>query len=160
MSLRTPQLKPAAAGTHEHRLAHVLAAGQQHRVAQNASRKLASSIDQSIDSAILRADRSIISCRRPMGSIVRAVLGPPTPMPVAIATSVEGLSDRLAQLDVDQVDTDVNTGKRRIDGSLAAARVGQTTSEKWANERFRQVMLLILEFRSEWPNRSLLTDDD
>ena len=54
----------------------------------------------------------------------------------------------------------VNTGKRKVDGGLAAARVGQTTTERWANERFRQVMLLVLEFRKEWQNNSLLTADD
>ena len=160
MSLRVLPSTQAAADAHEHRLAHVLAVGQQHRAAQTAGRKLASSIDQSIDTAILRADRSILSCRRPMGSVVLAVLGPQTPGPVGIAASVVDLSDRVAQLGVDQADTDVNTGKRKVDGSLAAARVGQTTTERWANERFRQVMLLILEFRKEWPNNSLLTADD
>ena len=160
MSLRVLPSTQAAADAHEHRLAHVLAVGQQHRAAQTAGRKLASSIDQSIDTAILRAYRSILSCRRPMGSVVLAVLGPQTPGPVGIAASVVDLSDRVAQLGVDQADTDVNTGKRKVDGSLAAARVGQTTTERWANERFRQVMLLILEFRKEWPNNSLLTADD
>ena len=52
------------------------------------------------------------------------------------------------------------TGKRKIDGSYAATRLGETMSSRWANERFRQVMLLIRQFRMEWPNQALLTADD
>ena len=52
------------------------------------------------------------------------------------------------------------TGKRKIDGSYAATRLGETMSSRWANERFRQVMLLIRQFRVEWPNQALLTVDD
>ena len=33
-------------------------------------------------------------------------------------------------------------------------------TSKWANERFRQVMLLVRQFRIEWPNQTLLTADD
>ena len=72
---------------------------------------------------------------------------------------VDGLADGLARLVVDQADVD-GTGKRKADGTKAATRLGAATSERWANERFRQVMLLVLEFRREWPNNSLLTDDD
>eukprot|EP00966_Prymnesium_polylepis_P207627 4809399-Prymnesium_polylepis.1 len=71
----------------------------------------------------------------------------------------DGLADGLARLVVDHADVD-GTGKRKADGSKAATRLGTATSERWANERFRQVMLLILEFRREWPNNSLLADDD
>ena len=52
------------------------------------------------------------------------------------------------------------TGKRKADGSYAATRLGQTITSRWANERFRQVMLLIRQFRMEWPAQSLLTADD
>ena len=52
------------------------------------------------------------------------------------------------------------TGKRKADGSYAATRLGQTISSNWANERFRQVMLLIRQFRMEWPTQALLTADD
>ena len=52
------------------------------------------------------------------------------------------------------------TGKRKVDGSRAFTRLGQSTSQRWANERFRQTMLLILEFRREWQGQSLLTPDD
>ena len=72
---------------------------------------------------------------------------------------VDGLADGLARLVVDQADVD-GTSKRKADGTKAATRLGAATSERWANERFRQVMLLVLEFRREWPNNSLLTDDD
>ena len=59
------------------------------------------------------------------------------------------------------LDTDANnTGKRKVDGSRSDTRIGEATTERWTNERFRQVMLLILEFRNEWPNQSLLTYDD
>eukprot|EP00966_Prymnesium_polylepis_P123328 2851486-Prymnesium_polylepis.1 len=128
MSLRTPQLKPATAGTHEHHLAHVLAAGQQHRVAQNASRKSAPSTDRCIDATI--RSRMV-----PTGSIVLAALGPPAAKPATVATTIERLAAQLAEFGVS---TDVNTGKRKVDGNLAAARVGQTTTQRWANERFRQ----------------------
>ena len=52
------------------------------------------------------------------------------------------------------------TGKRKIGGEYAATRLGRAITNKWANERFRQVMLLIRQFRMEWPARSLLTADD
>ena len=52
------------------------------------------------------------------------------------------------------------TGKRKIDGTYAATRLGGTMTSRWANERFRQVMLLIRQFRMEWPNQALLTADD
>ena len=52
------------------------------------------------------------------------------------------------------------TGKRKIDGTYAATRLGRTMTSRWANERFRQVMLLIRQFRMEWPNQALLTADD
>ena len=161
MSLHTPQLKPVASGVNVHgtRLTPVLVIGRHLQKAQTTNRKLASSIDQSIDSATLRADRSM-GCRRPMGSVVLAVLGPSSHKPAAIAANAECLSDQFARLGVDQADTDVNTGKRRIDGSRADSRIGQTISERFANERFHQTMLLVLEYRCEWPNQALLTADD
>ena len=39
------------------------------------------------------------------------------------------------------------TGKRKKGGDLAETRLGKPVSSSWANERFRQTMLLILEFR-------------
>ena len=52
------------------------------------------------------------------------------------------------------------TSKRKVDGSKAATRLGSSATEKWGNERFRQTMLLVREFRMEWPSSSLLTADD
>ena len=52
------------------------------------------------------------------------------------------------------------TGKRKMDGSYAATRLGETMTSRWANERFRQVMLLIRQFRVQWPGQALLTADD
>ena len=52
------------------------------------------------------------------------------------------------------------TGKRKLDGEYAATRLGSAMTNKWANERFRQVMLLVRQFRMEWPNQSLLSSDD
>ena len=52
------------------------------------------------------------------------------------------------------------TGKRKIDGEYAASRLGSAMTNRWANERFRQVMLLIRQYRQEWPNQALLTADD
>jgi hypothetical protein len=51
------------------------------------------------------------------------------------------------------------TKKRKVDGTLAATRLGSTATEKWANERFRQTMLLVREFRMECPNKLLTSDD-
>ena len=39
------------------------------------------------------------------------------------------------------------TGKKTVDGTYAATRLGQTITSRWANERFRQVMLLNRQFR-------------
>ena len=52
------------------------------------------------------------------------------------------------------------TGKRKADGSYADTRLGKALTPRWANERFRQVMMLTREFRNEWPNQSLLSNDD
>ena len=41
------------------------------------------------------------------------------------------------------------TGKRKQNGEYAATRLKQTITSKWANERFRQVMLLVRQFRME-----------
>ena len=118
--------------------------------------------DARIDAQIRCHDRHdpIIHRLPTKGSVVLSVLGPTPPKSEAVAGSIEGLAAKLAQLGVDQANTDTNTGKRKVDGSLAAARHGQTTTERWANERFRQTMLLVLEFRREWPNNSLITADD
>ena len=57
--------------------------------------------------------------------------------------------------------TDISgTSKRKINGELAVTRLGGSVTQSWANERLRQTMLLILEFRMSWPNQSLLTSDD
>jgi hypothetical protein len=52
------------------------------------------------------------------------------------------------------------TGKRKVDGSYADTRLCKVLTPRWANERFRQVMMLVREFRTEWPNQSLLSNDD
>ncbi len=52
------------------------------------------------------------------------------------------------------------TGTRKIYCTYAATRLQQEMTSKWANERFRQVMLLVRQFRIEWPNQTLLTADD
>ena len=51
-------------------------------------------------------------------------------------------------------------GKRKVDGTPSETRQGAVVSLGWSNERFRQVMVLIREFRVEWPGHSLLTADD
>ena len=57
--------------------------------------------------------------------------------------------------------TDISgTSKRKVNGELAVTRLGGSVTQSWANERLRQTMLLILEFRMSWPNQSLLTSDD
>ena len=52
------------------------------------------------------------------------------------------------------------TGKLKADGSKAETRLGKPVSDRWLNERFRQVMELVLEFRLAWPSRSLLSHHD
>ena len=71
----------------------------------------------------------------------------------------EGALPSLAALFHKTVDI-AGTGKRKIDGEYAATRLGGAMTSRWANERFRQVMLLIRQFRMEWPNKALLTADD
>ena len=145
MSLRLPHAVAVGAGGHECRLSRVLATGQQQQKAKTTQRQSTrTSVDQSIEDVIRRAGHS--SHTVSMGSVVLSMLGPPTPKPPAVATSIiDGLTDQFSRLNAEE-DTDA-TGKRKVDGSLAATRLGQTTSERWANERFRQTMLLILEFR-------------
>jgi hypothetical protein len=77
-------------------------------------------------------------------------------LPALLGLPMESLATNLASISIGAL----NTGKRRVDGTRSDTRIGQTTSEKWTNERFRQTMFLILEFRREWPNQSLLTADD
>lgn len=52
------------------------------------------------------------------------------------------------------------TSKRKANGDLAETRLGKVVTTRWLNERFREVMMLVHEFRSEWPNQSLLSNDD
>ena len=49
------------------------------------------------------------------------------------------------------------TKKRKKDGELAATRLGQAVTNRWSNERFRQTMMLVLEFRL---HHTLLSQDD
>ena len=76
------------------------------------------------------------------------------------ATQLDALTTGLSHLEVDDEESVDGTAKRKVDGTLAATRLGQSTSHRWANERFRQTMLLILEFRREWAGNSLLNLDD
>jgi hypothetical protein len=83
---------------------------------------------------------------------------PPKAVPERVPVAV-GVLPSLVLLFHKSVDI-AGTGKRKIDGSYAATRLGETMSSRWANERFRQVMLLIRQFRMEWPGQALLTADD
>ena len=49
------------------------------------------------------------------------------------------------------------TKKRTKDGELAATRLGQAVTNRWFGERFRQTMMLVLEFRL---HHTLLSRDD
>ena len=83
---------------------------------------------------------------------------PPNAVPERVPVAVDALPS-LALLFHKAVDI-AGTGKRKVDGSYAATRLGETMTSRWANERFRQVMLLIRQFRMEWPNQAMLTADD
>ena len=76
-----------------------------------------------------------------------------------IRLSADGLADAFRERFLLTAPTD-GTGKRKVDGELASTRLGSTASEYWANERFRQTVLLVREFRLEWPGMTLLTGDD
>ena len=66
------------------------------------------------------------------GSVVLSLIGPPKPKPIATAAaSIERLADGFSYLGMED-DTDA-TGKRKVDGSLAATRLGQTTTQRLAN---------------------------
>ena len=81
-----------------------------------------------------------------------AKLEPPAPVSIAVLLSNLSLHAHSAPIDA--------IGKRKVDGDLADTRLGKVVTARWANERFRQCMMLIHEFRSEWPNQSLLSNDD
>lgn len=49
------------------------------------------------------------------------------------------------------------TKRKRVDGELAATRLGQAVTNRWSSERFRQSMMLVLEFRL---HHTLLSQDD
>jgi hypothetical protein len=66
----------------------------------------------------------------------------------------------ISKLRIHEVAPTEGSGKRKVDGSYADTRLGKALTPRWANERFRQVMMLVLEFRVEWSNRSLLSVDD
>ena len=51
------------------------------------------------------------------------------------------------------------SGRRKVDGEYAATRLGKPVTTEWLNERFRKVMLLIGQFRTEWRPGLLSTDD-
>ena len=52
------------------------------------------------------------------------------------------------------------TGKKRADGEYADTRLGKSVTLRWANERLRQTILLILEFRTNWGTGNILSNDD
>ena len=56
--------------------------------------------------------------------------------------------------------TEAGTGKRKADGEYAETRLGKSVTLRWANERLRQTMLLIYEFRFNWGTGQILSNDD
>ena len=56
--------------------------------------------------------------------------------------------------------TQAGTGKRKADGEYASTRLNQPVTLRWARERFRQTMLLLYEFRSNWPFGTIVTNTD
>jgi hypothetical protein len=77
----------------------------------------------------------------------------PSPLPALDALA-------FSKLRIHEVTPTDGSGKRKVDGSYADTRLGKALTPRWANERFRQVMMLVLEFRTEWSNQSLLSVDD
>ena len=64
----------------------------------------------------------------------------------------------LPRLDALTFESIGGTAKRNIHGELASTRLGLAVTDRWANERFRTVMLLVRAFRTEWP--TLINSDD
>ena len=79
-------------------------------------------------------------------------------MPLGALPSLDALA--FSKLCIHETIPTDGTGKRKVDGSYADTRLGKVLTPRWANERFRQVMMLVREFRTEWPNQSLLSNDD
>lgn len=52
------------------------------------------------------------------------------------------------------------TSKKKADGSLAATRLKKPVTSIWLNERFRQTLFLIREFRTNWNKGTMLSNDD
>ena len=77
----------------------------------------------------------------------------PSPLPALDALA-------FSKLRIHEVIPTDGSGKRKVDGSYADTRLGKALTPRWANERFRQVMMLVLEFRTEWSTQSLLSNDD
>ena len=63
-----------------------------------------------------------------------------------------GIFDRAISIDA----------KRKVDGEAANSRYGgeEAASAHWLNERWRQTMLLIRQFRYNWNEGAMLSDDD
>ena len=79
-------------------------------------------------------------------------------MPLVTLPALDALA--FSKLCIHETTPTDGTGKRKADGSYADTRLGKAVTPRWANERFRQVMMLVREFRHEWPNQSLLSNDD
>lgn len=60
-----------------------------------------------------------------------------------------GLFDQAAAIDA--------TKRRKVDGALADTRLGKQVTARWSNERFRQTMMLVLEFQL---HHDILSQDD
>ena len=52
------------------------------------------------------------------------------------------------------------TSKKKADGTLAATRLKKPVTSAWLNERFRQTLFLIKEFRTNWNRGNMLSSDD
>jgi hypothetical protein len=52
------------------------------------------------------------------------------------------------------------TSKKKADGTLAATRLKKPVTSAWLNERFRQTLLLIREFRTNWNQGNMLSNED
>ena len=51
------------------------------------------------------------------------------------------------------------TGKRKVDGTYAETRLGKPVTSRWLNERFRQTLLLVNEFKANGIGVILSSDD-
>jgi hypothetical protein len=85
------------------------------------------------------------------------------PVPAALAPPARGsspLNEVLLAGLFQRAASISGTSKKKADGTLAATRLKKPVTSAWLNERFRQTLFLIKEFRTNWNRGNMLSGDD